>query len=191
MCLTIEDWKNIAQAVQSAATVVSFLVGGIWVYRKYIMQQEGFASIESSADIQFVGAQDDFWIAELTLTLENKGKAQHRMTKCAFDLNAIEDGEPIVANDRWGGQVDFSTPLTEGSFLPNRYKFFFIAPGVTAKYSYITRIPASARYVILHCWFDYDDGRPYSHTAERTVAVPAVEPSRKRPVRKTADKAAT
>ena len=65
-----------------------------------------------------------------------------------------------------------SHPYREGSFLPEQYKFFFIDPGVKAKYSYIARIPVTARFAILHCWFNYGDKRKLSHTAERTVVVP-------------------
>jgi hypothetical protein len=68
--------------------------------------------------------------------------------------------------------VDFPVTVAKGSFLPARFKFFFIAPGVKAKYSYVARIPAAARLAILHCWFAYEDGRSYSHTAEKTIAIP-------------------
>src|SRR5215207_8765415 len=79
MPYTIEEWKNLAAATQSAATIASFVVGGIWVYTKYIRQQERYPNIEFSADVQFIGVQDGFWITELIATVENKGKAQHRM----------------------------------------------------------------------------------------------------------------
>jgi hypothetical protein len=172
MPFTIEDSKNIAAAAQSVATIASFLVGGVWVYMRYIRQQERYPNIEFSADIHFIGVQDGFWVAELIATIENKGKAQHRMEEFCFDLNAIEEGAPIRTDQRWGNQVDFPMSVAKGSFLPAQYKFFFIDPGIKAKYSHLTRIPIAARFVILHCWFKYADGRTLSHTAERTVLVP-------------------
>jgi hypothetical protein len=171
MPFTIEEWKNLAATAQSVATMGSFVVGGAWVYRKYIRQQERYPNIEFSADIQFIGVQAGYWIAELIATVENKGKAQHRMEEFAFDLNGIERGKAIQSDQRWGNQVDFPVPIAEGSFLPGQFRCFFIDPGVRAKYSYITRIPVTVAFVILHCWFKYGDNRRFSHTAERTVLV--------------------
>jgi hypothetical protein len=55
MAMSIEDWKNLAAAAQSVATIISFGVGGLWVYRRYIRQQEKYPNIEFSADVQFIG----------------------------------------------------------------------------------------------------------------------------------------
>lgn len=172
MSFTIEEIKNLAAAFQSVATVVSFIVGGIWVYSKYIRQQERYPNIEFSADVQFIGKQDDYWIVELIATVENKGKAQHRMEEFLFDLNALPKSAKVQTSEKWGNQVDFPVSVAQGSFLPKQYKFFFIDPGVKAKYSYLSRVPTSASFVVLHSWFKYGDDRKYSHTAERTVAVP-------------------
>ena len=168
-----EDWKNIAAGAQSIATIASFGVGGAWVYIKYIRQQERYPNIEFSADIQFIGKQDGYWIVEVIASVENKGKAQHRMQEFEFDLNGIEQGQPIQTDQRWGNQVDFPLSIARGSFLPAQSQFFFIDPGLKAKYSYLTRVPVTVTIVILHCWFKYGDKRKFSHTAERTVAVPA------------------
>jgi hypothetical protein len=168
----IENWKNLAAAAQSVATIISFGVGGFWVYRRYIRQQEKYPHIEFSADVQFIGVQDDWCITELTATVENKGKVQHRMSDFGFDLNAIEKGAPVLTSARWGGQADFPKCVAKGSFLPAHFDFFFLDPGLKAKYSYIARVPTSATFVILHCWFEYGDKRKFGHTAERTVAVP-------------------
>lgn len=173
MALSIEEWKNLAAAVQSLATVASFVIGGVWVYTKYIRQQERYPNIEFTADVLLIGIQDGFWIAELIATIENKGKAQHRMEEFRFDVNAIEHGAPVETSEKWGNQVHFPIAVAQGSFLPQQFKFFFIDPGVKAKYSYIARIPLSASFAILHCWFKYADSRSYSHTAERTFAIPS------------------
>ena len=172
MSLTIEDIKNLAAAGQSIATITSLIVGGIWVYSKYIRQQERYPNIEFSADVQFVGKQQDYWLVELIATVENKGKAQHRMEEFMFDLNALEKGEKVLTSERWGNQVDFPVSIAQGSFLPRQYKFFFIDPGVKAKYSYLSRVPTNTSFVVLHSWFKYGDNRKYFHTAERTVPVP-------------------
>lgn len=174
MPLTIEDWKGIAETAEAAVTTASLLVGGVWVYLRYVRQQERYPNIEFSADVRLVGVQDGYWIAELIANIENKGKAQHRMEKFAFDLKIIEQGQSIETSERFDNQVLFPVLLAEGSFLPQRYKFFFIDPGLKAKYSYITRIPVTATFAILHCWFKYADGRDVGHTTECTVSIPSL-----------------
>ena len=171
MSLTIEEINSIAATCQSFATVASFIIGGIWVYLKYI-RQEKYPNIEFSADVNFIGRQGDFWLVELIATVENKGKSQHKMKHFQFDLNAINLETEIHTDERWGNQINFPLLLAQGSFLPKKYNFFFIDPGVKAKYSYLTRVPTDTSFVILHSWFDYSDGRKFSHAAERTVAVP-------------------
>jgi hypothetical protein len=170
--VSLSEWKEVASLVQSGVTVASMIIGGAWVYAKFVRQQERYPNIEFSSDIQFIGTQAGFWIAELIATVENRGKAQHRMTDFRFDLNSIQANSEISTDDRWGGQVNFPVEVATGSFLPKQFDFFFVDPGVKAKYSYITRIPVTASFALLHCRFRYGDARGYSHTAERTIAVP-------------------
>jgi len=173
--MTIEDWKNLASTLQSFATIVSFIIGGIWVYLRFIRQQEKYPNIEFLAEIEFIGIQDDWWIVEIIATIDNKGKAQHKMSEFKFDLNALYADDQVNVSSKWGDQVNFPRVIAEGSFLPEKFGFFFIDPGTKAKYSYIARIPKQATFVILHCWFKYADERNYSHTAEKTIAVPKSE----------------
>ena len=173
--MTIEDWKNIASALQSLTTIVSFVIGGIWVYLRFIRQQEKYPNIEFLADIIFIGTQDDWWVAEIIATIDNKGKAQHKMSEFRFDLKALFGDDKVDVSPEWGGQVHFPRLVANGSFLPERLDFFFIDPGTKAKYSYIARIPKLATFVILHCWFRYTDERNYRHIAEKTIAVPKFE----------------
>ncbi len=170
--MSIDKWKDVAATIQSFATALSIFIGGLWVYRKYIRQVENYPNIEFSAELNFIGKQSDWWIVELVALVENKGKVQHRMSELRFDLNAIYEGEAVEVSQQWGGQVDFNHAVTQGSFLPQRFKFFFVDPGVKAKYSYVARIPKQANFAILHCWFNYSDPRKLGHTAEKTVRIP-------------------
>lgn len=173
--MTHEALKDYATVLQSIATVISFIIGGIWVYMKYIRQQEKYPHIEFFADINFVGKQQGFWIVELIASIENKGKVQHKINEFGFDLNALYCEDKIDVSQEWGGQVNFPHLVTKGSFLPKRFGFFFIDPAVKAKYSYVTRVPQEVSFLILHCWFQYADRRNYGHTAERSVSVPKYE----------------
>jgi hypothetical protein len=173
--MSIEDWKNAAATLQSGVTAFALIAGGIWAYWRYIRNEERYPNIEFSADLNFIGRQSEWWIVEVIAIIDNKGKVQHRMSEFKFDLNALQYGDPVETSSQWGNQVDFVRPIAEGSFLPERFRFFFIDPGVKAKYSYIARVPSQVSFLILHCWFNYSDPRKLSHTAEKAVRVPREE----------------
>jgi hypothetical protein len=168
-----EDLSNLAAAIQSFATVASFAIGGFWVYRKYVREVEKYPHIESAADLKFIGQQGDFWIVEFAGILENKGKVRHRINSFSFDVNALFADDPIETDHRWGGQVNFPNRIAEGSFLPARYDYFFIDPGVKARYSFNGRVPKQATMLLLHCWFEYVDQPGHGHAAELAVSVPS------------------
>ncbi|WP_426524157.1 hypothetical protein [Bradyrhizobium sp. McL0615] len=171
--MLLADWKNLAAIFQSIVTPLALVIGGWWAYRRYIVEESNFPHIETSAEISLIGQQGDFWIVELVAVLNNKGKVQHKIEKFAFDLNALYENDPIDVSKKWAGQINFPHEIAKGSFIPKSFQYFVVGPSVTARYSYIARVPASATYLILHCSFDYADGRGFSHTMEKTIQVPA------------------
>jgi hypothetical protein len=173
--MTLVDLKDVATIFQSIITPTALIIGGLWAYRRYGVEAKNLAHIETSADIVFIGQQGDFSIVELLAILNNKGNVQHKIEKFTFDLNALHSDDPIEVSDRWGGQVNFPHEIAKGSFLPKSFQYFFVGPSVTAKYSYIARVPKSATYLIFHCRFDYVDRRGSSHTMEKTVRVPILQ----------------
>lgn len=172
MTWELTNFKDLASIFQSLVTPIGLIVAGVWAYRRYVLEDSKYPHIETSAEIEFIGRQGDFWIVELKAILINKGRVQHKIEKFGFDLNAIYSRSRVDTSDDWGGQVDFPHKEAEGSFLPQSFKYFVIGPSVTAKYSYVAKVPKIASFLILHCWFDYCDDRGFSHTMEKTVAVP-------------------
>jgi len=170
-----EPIRNLAQAAQGGATALALIVGGIWSYRKFVLQQEKYPHIETSADINFIGKHKEYWVIEIIAWVENKGTAQHRMSAFDFDLYHLLADDTLEEDARFGGQVAFPHCTKKGSLIPTRYSLFFVDPGVKAKYSYITKVPAEATMLIFHWSFKYADGRGYGHTAEITKRIPKGE----------------
>lgn len=169
---SIADAKGLSAVLQSIVTPAALIIGGVWAYRRYFLEATNYPHLQTSAEINFIGEQEGFWIVEVIAILENKGKVQHQIKTFRFDLNAIFSGEKIETSQEWGGQVNFPQPVAEGSFIPEQFMYFIVGPSVTAKYSYVARVPRNATFLILHCWFKYSDDRGYSHTMEKTVRVP-------------------
>jgi hypothetical protein len=172
MSWSLANLKDVAAALQSVVTAFAFIVGGIWAYRRYVVEEANYPHLETSAEIEFIGNQGDFWIAELRAVLHNKGRVQHKIEEFGFDLNALLSDDQVDIEKKWGGQVNFPHEIAKGSFLPKSFSYFVVGPNVVAKYSYVARVPKQATFLILHCWFTYSDGRGFSHTMEKTVRVP-------------------
>ena len=170
--MTIEEFEKLAGAIASIVTAFSIIVAGWWAYNRFIRQQENYPNLQFVADINLVGTQNEEWLVELIAIVENRGKVQHKMSDFTFVLDAIYQNDQLIISENWRGQVDFPHAIARGSFLPDTMQFFFIDPGVTAKYSYVTKLPRDATFAILHCNFTYADKRKYRHTAERTVKIP-------------------
>lgn len=156
---------------QSIVTALSLIIGAFWVLWRFLLAQERYPNIEFTADINPIGVQNGVLIVELIAYIENKGKAQHKMNRLGFDLNALMPGDPAVSDLRWGGQINFPTEAARGSFLPADMKYFFVDPGTKAKYSYIAGVQENAQFLILHCNFDYVRRGKTFHTAEKTIRV--------------------
>ena len=142
--------KETLEIIQSILTSILIFIGSGWVLYRFILQQERFPNINFTTDINIIRKQSDCWIVELIANVENKGKAQHKMSEFGFDLNAMYEQDEVQSKEEWGGQVDFSHRLILGSYLPKHQKYFFVDPGTTAKYSYITKVPLSTRFLMLH-----------------------------------------
>ena len=172
--MTYEEFSNWAGGTQSLATVAALVAGGAWALSRFRREREAHPRIEFTADVRFVQEREDCWIVELVSHLENKGKVQHRIEHFEFDLFALLDNEPVQTAEQYGGQALFPHKVAERSWKPPQFGYFFIEPGVKAKYSYVARIPKGVSALLLHSRFRYLDGL-HSHAAECTVACPGRE----------------
>jgi len=169
--MTYEEFNHLAGGIESIATVLALAAAGYWAFRRFVKQREDFPYIEFIADIVPIGTQGDWRIVELISYIENKSKVQHRMGDFCFDLFALNAGDEVKISDDFGKQVHFPNKVVRGSWLPEGTDFFFVEPGVRAKYSFIPRVPGQATFVILYSRFNYPDGET-SHSAERTIQFP-------------------
>lgn len=169
--MKLDDIKTIVEIAEKIITSISVLIGGIWVYYRFILQRERYPNINFECDVVFIGKQNDEWLIEITATLDNKGKAQHIMDIFTFSLDGIHSNEQFIHLEKWNGQANFPYSIKKGTFLNPHYKYFYIDPGTTAKYSYIIAVPTTFSYLLLHCMFKYKEGNKM-HVAEKTVKVP-------------------
>lgn len=169
--LTTEGFKDLAEGAGAIVAALAVLAGGAAAIYRFVLQRERFPHIQSSADIVFIGQQGGFWVVELVCLLTNKGLARHRMRNFTFDLSAIYEDDEMREAAEFGGQLLFPHRIKLGSFRPDYINEFFVDPSVQAKYSFVARVPVQARFLILHCSFEYV-GQNAVHSTERTAEVP-------------------
>jgi hypothetical protein len=174
--VTIKDFNNLAGALESLAVFFAIVIGGYWTYKTFVRQREGFPFVDFKVDINIIGKHGDQWILELIAYIRNSGKVQHKFETLAFDLNTLSGTDALRPEKEFGGQTFFPTEAITGSWLPQKSRYFFVEPGVQAKYSFITHVDESAEFLMLHGWFSYQDNKT-GHTAERTVRLPKPEAS--------------
>lgn len=163
--------KDGLDIIQSVLTSLGIIAAGLWAFYLYRRNRENHPHIEFTVDILFHSKIGDYWVIELLAYVENKGKVRHTLQDLKFDVFYITPQDTLKSSAKYGNQVEFPHKLLEESFLPARSKYFFIEPGVKAKYSYITKVPAKANMIIFHTWFKYNN-KTESHTAEKTAKVP-------------------
>lgn len=169
--MTNEELKTLFEIIESAVTTTGIIVAGYWAIFIYGRQRENHPHIQFSADIILHKKIGNWWIAELIACVENKGKVRHKIHDFEFDLYAIRETDDVVSSSEYRGQVNFPLEVAKGSFLRHDFEYYFIEPGVTAKYSYVTRIPANSEAVIFHTWFKYPNSTKM-HVAEKTTCIP-------------------
>jgi hypothetical protein len=167
----LQQTEIVFKIIGSVATTIALLIGATWAYYRFIRQRENYPLIDFTVDIVFHKRIGNWWVVELIAFIDNKGKVQHKIKDFDFDLSALTGSDQVTTSEDFGGQVYFPHLIAKGSFLPKRFKYFFMEPGLKNKYSYIARIPVEAEVVILHSWFNYLDGK-HSHTAEVTMKLP-------------------
>ncbi|MEJ2363659.1 MAG: hypothetical protein P8075_01955 [Deltaproteobacteria bacterium] len=169
--MNFEKLSQLAASIESIATVIALVLGGLWAYRRFVRQREDYPHIDFRVDLRFVGLHSGSWVVEIIAWLENKGRVQHKISKFTFDLRYLIDSDKLQRAEQFGGQILFPHKAAKGSWLPQDWEFTFIDPGIRTHYSYIGTLPAEARIALLHGWFEYQGGREW-HSAEKIVPVP-------------------
>jgi len=126
--------------------------------------------IEFEIHSNFYGPEGDGYIAELLLVADNKGLIQQKFKDIRLRVRGIESEGAL---SYWQGhepRLEFPLKLIDDvSILPQGYNYFFVEPGIEQVFTYVTKIPASVKYILVYTEFAYDQFTP--HTTERVFAV--------------------
>jgi hypothetical protein len=166
---------NILEKLPDYIQAFAILIGGGWVYWKFIYQRQKEPATDIDIDVRFVGTQNEKWIIEVTCSLENKSLVRH--TYRDFQLTVryllagdeVEDGpKELQYQLKFPRTIDIR--LNEGNVEGKKKRYFagvdvsqknqnYINPKQSFRHRYITWVPADATFVWIQCKFCFDSGR--------------------------------
>src|SRR6266487_1007224 len=126
--------------------------------------------IQLGVDCRFYGPEDDYYLVEFLISAHNKGHVQHKFKHIYLRVRGIEANHGL---SEWQGnapRIAFpQTIINNIDIIPTNLNFLFIEPEVEQMITYVTRLPSSAKYILVHVLFEYDKYTP--HTIERVFQI--------------------
>lgn len=166
----------IEQTIELGKLVTAFIavVGAIWAFWKWRVRDEHFPRMEFETGANYIGEKDGNLVYELFATLENKGVVPLKFKDFTFVLRGISASDALVdGGEEIRNQLNFSRVLRHGDFIPKKWPYSFISPGVRTEYNYVTTIPKDTVFMRMQADFIYPDRDDESHHAAKIIAVAA------------------
>jgi hypothetical protein len=85
----VETWKSIMEAVQSFATVIALIIGGIWTYKLFIEERESYPHVKISQNLTGKLISPEWYWIQLSITTENTGKSLAHIDKADLRVQQI------------------------------------------------------------------------------------------------------
>ena len=167
------SFKDLAAAIQSVVTSIAVIVGGIWAFRRFILQREHKAHLQIDIDARFVGLHRDEWITEVLAIVENKSTVRHTIQRLDYEVRALSAKDVLTGKPT---DVQFPQELAKGNWFPKNWTFFFVEPGVRSDYVCLLRIPSHVAFILLDAWMSYDEKpeKPELYWSRKVLPVPSV-----------------
>jgi hypothetical protein len=161
----IETWTLVLDGIRTLGVIV----GACWVFWRFRRERVDAAQIEFTVDANLLGPSGDAYAAEYVLTFENKGKTRVEVTRIELKVRGIKEVEPLKEWSDHGMRLEFPNLIVDDDVIPTKYKYAFFEPGIRQEYRYVSKLPATYKYISIRGIFFYREGN--SHSAEKVMAV--------------------
>ena len=185
--MSVSQWAQSLAAFGSAAAVVA--AGGFAAF-KYKQQRQSYPRIELATNVEFIGTQSGYWLAQLKANLRNIGLVRAEFHEATYWLSCVyeEDKFEFPDETQIHYRPDFPHKLQEsGSWLGATstfsYNFGFLEPGTSCVLFQDVLIPTRTTFVCLESLFVYTlgDASNEGDGERRVFRVPAQEEWTARP----------
>jgi len=165
-----EEAKHLADVLIAALQLLAVIVGGIWVFFRFRREDTHVPKVAFNIEGTFFGPQQGFYLAELVMSIENKGLVKHRFDEISLRVLGIRRDAPVTL---WADtqRVEFPEQIINDKdvMYKKKYSSIFVEPGVTQRVTYVARIPVGIRLVLARAQFQYDSHR--THSTEKVFEI--------------------
>ncbi len=176
--MTINEFKELAGAINNCVTATGVVAGGVWALWHFVLRRERYAKIQFDLDLRVVSRAHDHLVVEVVAIVENKGIVRHWLKDFKFDLLWLAAGASVVdGDDRINRQALFEPLFKKRYWIPPDWISTFIDAGVVQRYTYLARVPKTASMLLVFAQFRYPDTRSNFHTAQKAFSLVHTEPA--------------
>ncbi|MBC7774943.1 MAG: hypothetical protein H7246_05840 [Phycisphaerae bacterium] len=178
------NYQEIAEMIESILKSLAIIVGGSWVYFKFIRTRENHPKIQFDIDLRLLGRQEEKILVEIVGVIVNKGSVRHWLNDFICDVLILKKGDKVETGGKFiNHQIAFSkhNPLKMDEkdvqekfddrivWIPDDWYESFIDPGVEQKYTYLTSVPNDTTFVSIFSRF-ITKNQDF-HTAQKTYSI--------------------
>lgn len=152
---------------------VILLISAIWAYFRFRKEKPLHPRIEFDIACRFYGPQKNEYLAVFSIIAENKGNVDHTFTEIFLRCRGLKEEHTLEELSDYPGRLNFPKKVFEiDNIIPEKYKYYFVRPGVRESFAFTTKIPETYSYLLVHAAFKYKDANEL-HTAEQVFEVTA------------------
>src|SRR5688572_25823048 len=118
------DTSDILKLLPEYLKVVALIIGGLWVYWKFIRQRENEPAADIDIDVKFVGIQNNQWIIEVTSFVENKSLVKHKYTHFQVTVRYLLPDDKIEDSNKDNVNFQLHCPRTIDDRINGKKRLF-------------------------------------------------------------------
>ncbi|OPX93288.1 MAG: hypothetical protein A4E58_03044 [Syntrophorhabdus sp. PtaB.Bin006] len=169
-----ELWKLVLESIQTAIVVA----GGFWAYWRFFREGTYRPRIEMDVSCDDLGVSHGFHALAFRISATNHGHKDFEFHDLRIRVMGVERERELrmMEIDTVTGKAPY-LEFSEGdrkshSIIPVRFVPYFVRPGVTQHFSYVTAVPVSWAIVLTRVSFKYPTTGQI-HTAEKAFRLEA------------------
>lgn len=142
-----------------------------FTYFRYFHEGIHKQRVEFDIECENLNTVGDHTIIELSFILENKGHVEQYFNSLNMTIRAINPTPGILTElENHYPRLEFPIELARGKLIPDKYKPFFVRPGVKQRFPIVMRVPIAYSHIHVRGSFKYKNNNEL-HTAERAFVL--------------------
>ena len=166
------DLKNLFDVVLGSLQFVLALVAAIWAYFRFSREGIHYPRIEFGLTLRVLGTDGEKRAVEFVVSAANRGNIEHKFEQISLRVLGIECNTELKLRE--DGRLEFPQAIQKAELIPAKLGYYFVRPGVTQTFTFVTTIPQKCVYILARAAFKYEASKDL-HTTESAFNVDTAE----------------